>query len=816
MTKRSNRATLLASVFVICAFTTSMVGLSSASPSQYRYYYVNENPGYYTEIIDGQPLLVTFDFNVTRVLATGYDFKYCGINMGTGPYAIDVDFYSYDVLWTNHIRNLPYAPYPTGSWYNTTFQGEYPVSSMFSTRFYGLNSGNDYPALLVDDDVVEHHSSYYTASGWVYESGEYLVKLRYQNIKYMDELASKTGTINATNIVDAYWFYMGNDEDDPYCFTLNRTGGSGNLNMRVVDIWDDTFSEYYDTTQGYTIATTSGSMFPKFINSTFHKFADYMLLVEPATPGVDIANYSISYVRNPPGIPQELQSTKHFTITPNDHISWLTSEGATSFNIYRETSPITTTQGLTPIANVVKSPTLEYNATLPSNVYGTYYFAVTGKSYLNESLPSANVHVHYSPLWAPPDLAFFPDPSFGDMIVLTWSAVTGATTYNVYRETSSIGHSDVLTPLAIGINETYYVDTLPAPNTYYYYAVQAVNASGSGFRSTSDATRYINTPPVLNSIASPSVTGQISLSWNNMSAEGYYVYRSTSIITNVSTLTPLAYTTSISYSDNLTSVGYGTYYYVIEAYDGFYYSGISNCENVTYVYWCPYPPAPQLQPITPNPTLSEYISLEWNNVPTAEWYLVYRSSSFITDVTGLPPVQVVSTNSTTNDLFSWGTYYYVVKAANSTGFGPISNCVNVTYTYLIPPSAPFLILWSSNPTSSGVVDLSWSSEVGAINYKVYRDTTNITSTAGMDPIATTSSSTYSGLLTDVGTYYYVVVAENAAGDSPVSNNISVQYQRSSPPAVSGPTPIILACVTGLSVVLVVVRFKRRLHWLVSH
>ena len=92
---------------------------------------------------------------------------------------------------------------------------------------------------------------------------------------------------------------------------------------------------------------------------------------------------------------------------------------------------------------------------------------------------------------------------------------------------------------------------------------------------------------------------------------------------------------------------------------------------------------------------------------------------------------------------------------------------------LYMPIAPILQA-ISGPSQTGNIQLKWNAVEGAISYKIYRDTIEITDIAGMTPLATevqTNSFINTGLSN--GTYYYVVVGTNAAGDSPQSNCESV-------------------------------------------
>jgi hypothetical protein len=64
---------------------------------------------------------------------------------------------------------------------------------------------------------------------------------------------------------------------------------------------------------------------------------------------------------------------------------------------------------------------------------------------------------------------------------IAWLASSGATTYNIYRGTTSGGEGT--TPIASGITSTSYTDTGLTNGTAYYYKVAAVNSAGTSGQS---------------------------------------------------------------------------------------------------------------------------------------------------------------------------------------------------------------------------------------------------------------------------------------------------------------------------------------------
>ncbi|NVM31033.1 MAG: hypothetical protein HWN65_19485 [Candidatus Helarchaeota archaeon] len=217
--------------------------------------------------------------------------------------------------------------------------------------------------------------------------------------------------------------------------------------------------------------------------------------------------------------------------------------------------------------------------------------------------------------------------------------------------------------------------------------------------------------------------------------------------------------------------------------DVFYKSGIINVISM--------PNTTSLDTIFPNPDSDGIIHLNWSNVGGATQYYVYRNDSTITTVVGLTPIAMVSMSNYTDTLFLNGTYYYVIVAGNAAGNSSISNCENVTVA--IPtaiPNPPVLEPIFPNPSNDGIIALNWSDVVGATTYYVYRNTSTITSVAGLTAIATVSTSNYTDTILINGTYYYVIVAGNISGNSSISNceNVTVAIPSLNPPVLESILP----------------------------
>jgi Glycoside hydrolase family 44/Fibronectin type III domain len=136
-----------------------------------------------------------------------------------------------------------------------------------------------------------------------------------------------------------------------------------------------------------------------------------------------------------------------------------------------------TGQNFTPGHTIEFSYTWSSPASLATGTYsvdvGVFDTTWAHNYYWNGSAGSITVS-NLQPQPAPASLTA--NPGAG-RISLSWSASTGAASYNVYRGTAAGGES--ATPLAASITATSYVDTTVTLGTKYYYKVAAVNADGT-------------------------------------------------------------------------------------------------------------------------------------------------------------------------------------------------------------------------------------------------------------------------------------------------------------------------------------------------
>src|SRR5207253_3077973 len=115
-------------------------------------------------------------------------------------------------------------------------------------------------------------------------------------------------------------------------------------------------------------------------------------------------------------------------------------------------------------------------------------------------------------------------------VALSWSAATGAASYNLYRSTTSGGEGS--TPVVTGIASTSYTNTGLTNGITYYFRVAAVNASGTSGQSNQASATPTAPPPAppstpTNLTAAPG-NGRAEEHTSEVTARAHYIrYRST-------------------------------------------------------------------------------------------------------------------------------------------------------------------------------------------------------------------------------------------------------------------------------------------------
>ena len=134
------------------------------------------------------------------------------------------------------------------------------------------------------------------------------------------------------------------------------------------------------------------------------------------------------------------------------------------------------------------------------------------------------------------------------------------------------------------------------------------------------------------------------------------------------------------------------------------------------------------------------------------------------------------------------TYYFIVTAVNTVGESAASTQVTAT-TNAAPPAVPVAPAGVTATGGANQVSISWYAVAGATSYNIYWATTSGVTTASTKITSASSPYVQTGLAAGT-TYYYIVTAVNAAGQSVASTQVSA--------ATNAPVVTIPTAPTGVS------------------
>ena len=331
-------------------------------------------------------------------------------------------------------------------------------------------------------------------------------------------------------------------------------------------------------------------------------------------------------------------------------LTWNAVEGATSYRIYRSTSKgsgyslLGTTTATSYTNTGAKAGTTYYYRVKAVNDAGLspYSNIVSGQSKAVTPKPSAPV-------------VKIGNSAASGKPMLTWNAVSGATSYKVYRATSQNGTYSLLGT----VTATSYTNTGAKAGTTYWYKVKAVNSAGESAYSNIVSGRATVTTLTMGHSAT---SGKPQLTWKAVSgAASYKVYRATSKNGAYSVINT---TKALTYTNTGAALG-TTYYYKVEALNA---SG----KSMGFSAIVEGKVAPVLA--VGYSSVSGKPQLTWKAVPGATEYQVYRSTqqnSGYSKINTTTSTSYVNTGAKANT-----TYYYKIVAVKGTAVSDFSNIVS--------------------------------------------------------------------------------------------------------------------------------------------
>ena len=276
-------------------------------------------------------------------------------------------------------------------------------------------------------------------------------------------------------------------------------------------------------------------------------------------------------VRAPAFVPPSVVSASDGVYSNKVRVTWSAVAGATGYEIWRGGA------GNVPIpgeissgaGNKVGSATgTSFDDTSVSSGAGNsvsiYYYRIRATNNVNGLSIFSVADIGYATNMPPPTGVLASDGTFSDKVRVTWNGVDEATSYEVWRNTSSdnVGASKIL-----DVANTWSDDTSAVVGTMYYYWVKAKNATQTSAFSDSNSGIRASTTTALSvptgvSASDSNFTDKVRVTWDAVSGAVFYeVWRSTT--NNSATAANLGASAGTTYNDTTaTTAGQILYYWV--------------------------------------------------------------------------------------------------------------------------------------------------------------------------------------------------------------------------------------------------------------
>ena len=408
----------------------------------------------------------------------------------------------------------------------------------------------------------------------------------------------------------------------------------------------------------------------------------------PAAPRVTIGNSSAS------GKPQ---------------LTWAAVDGAAKYEIYRSTQQST---GYSLLGTTTSTSYVNTGAAVGK----TYYYKVRALNVDGAAGAYSSTVSGAAKAVAPAAPTVTMTHSDSGKPKLTWSAVSGAASYRVYRsESRGTGYSLLGTTTS-----TSYVNTGAAVGKTYYYRVKAVNSAGtSAYSNIVSGTARTPAPaaPVLKGGTS-SASGKPQLTWAAVNgAAKYDVYRSNSADGTFSKVGSTDKTTYV----NTGAVKGVTYFYKIRAVGA---SGASGFSNTVAIHVAGVVKAPAAVVLSGIKADAAGITVTWKTTANADTYNVLRRDASNTAWKVI--ARGVSGTSYKDTTVARGVMYsYTVQgvAADGVTTGPYDTTgksAKVTASASTTPG--YVTMKDARRVTIGEkgILLTWTTATNAKTYNVYR------------------------------------------------------------------------------------------------
>jgi len=476
------------------------------------------------------------------------------------------------------------------------------------------------------------------------------------------------------------------------------------------------YNLYIDSVLSYSGANLS------FSKTALTASSAHSYYVQAVNSGGTSANSSTINVTLNPATPLAPVASAASSITTTSFTAnWAASATATSYTLYVNGTSVYT-----------GSNTSFSKTGLTAGTAYTYY--VTATNVTGTSPNSSTINVNTVPSAS---VATAATNVGSTTFTANWGAVTGATSYNLFVDGTSV---------YTGASTTANVTGVSAGTSHNYY-VTAINSGGTSVNS--------NTINLLTIPAAPVASAATSLTATSFSANWATVTGATSYKLIIDGGTAIDVGTALTYSKTGVSSGV-THTYYVQAVNASGTSANSSTINALTI-----PPAPVANAASSITDTS--FTANWATTTGAATYNLYIDSVLAYTGTALTYTKTGLTASSAHS--------YYVTATNASGTSASSGTINATLNPSTP-AAPVASAASSISTTGFTAN--WAASTNATSYTLYINGTSA---------YTGSALNYSKTGLTAGTAYtYYVTATNVTGTSGNSNTVNVNTVPSAPTA----------------------------------
>lgn len=516
--------------------------------------------------------------------------------------------------------------------------------------------------------------------------------------------------ISWSRIPDAnsYAVYYSGEQDGPFSDSIS-VKQSDNAAISVTDTPDGSMPRYYITASAGEYGTSRSSdtllgrlystsvYSPRIVDISSGDYFSHIWL------SISVSNYSSA-----------------------DYLELYRSTGSTGTFRLIDTIPIRGGSYYSYNDSVTTSDTFQYKATVVDK---------QGRC----SFPSSVVYGYLRRVARPSGISL---SQVTDGVRLSWSSVTEASSYRIYR--SLLSCSEAL-ELLDTTRATTFTDTPPTADIYYYIVTAVDHAGREGDGSDCRQGKILGLPAPGGFNASNGLYPRyVELAWEHVSgAKGYVIYKDS--ITLTSTFTPLDTINDTVYIDSFA--GTETWYYRVAAYDdrGI---GVLSVDKTGKIL------IPSLISVKSH---EDSILITWGLVSSATACYIYRS-------TDSAEFELIDSSLTTRYVDfpdDFGTYYYRITIRVPQGVSLPGNIMSGNRK----PGRPGN--FKATDLEDGVL-LTWNSVEGAESYEIYRSE----SETGLTLHAETADTLFLDTPSSTTRYYYRVAAKNGELKSVITDAVS--------------------------------------------